>query len=687
MANKTKQASLKDLDPSIYKDIQSINTLIGNTVLRVFKKYKELNKKNIYEFIKLPIDKTNVSSVMVYKKKNKYSCMIQVTNHVDTSKDMRKLMTEVFQKIRKLVRKKYKVELTSEYEKSKKYEGFDIWLNSSLSRKIWNSLDVEEENIKESYDVLLVEYNELPSGLKDTISDIYNKIDENFKSFKERYDIFDNTNISDETFGFTVLKKINDSYSGNINITSHNESYDDKLINMKNQAFQKIVSFNESFNIENPCKELSLSEDTDNSIEIKLSPEYSKKLYEYFDKDIKEKEEVVTEATNSSRMKSLEERGSNLLRSFYRDNPDKKVNDASMKLLSNIVTKNLIKAWNISFNEVRFSLDDKKKGTITFKLPQYNQEVIKRFIYGRESLNGFLHSKPSIDIKISGDIFNQKLENTKEFVKFIKNMLLYYEKNSSKYFNVFFQEVQKMDSRTKFLLCDKLSMIPKIVLAAIFIFDEVQISNSKTFTHNEKDIRVITNFIKNIFNDYKNPQNEQSKILQDLSDILLNLSKEVKNDKASSIKESIEMLYNGDFDNDINAFIERWEEEQVDRISMNKETNAELKYVTEKFGVKKLKKIPNDLIAYITIETDCIEDNNDKMMLASYTLGKIEIVEWYIQLLEVGSKKYVVQHTKPQLMRIHSQLLECYKNIMAVKIEKKNTDLIDKTKYPPGYEW
>ena len=685
MANRTKQASLKDLDPSIYKDIQSINTLIGNTVLRVFKKYKELNKKNIYEFIKLPIDKTNVSSVMVYKKKNKYSCMIQVTNHTDTSKDMRNLMREVFQKIRKIVRKKYKVELTSEYEKSKKYEGFDIWLNSSLSRKIWNSLDVEEENIKESYDVLIVEYNELPSGLKDTISGIYNKIDENFKSFKERYDIFDNTNITDETFGSTVLKKINESYSGSINITSYDESYDDKLINMKNQAFQKIVSFNESFNTENPCKELSLSEDTDNSIEIKLSPEYSKKLYEYFDKDIKE-EEIITEATNS-RMKSLEERGLNLLRSFYKDIPNKKINDNSMKLLSNIVSKNLIRPWNISFNEVRFSLDNKKKGTITFKLPQYSDDVIERFINGRESLNGFLHRKPYIDIKISPDIFNQKLENIEDFVKFIKNMLLYYEKKSLKYFNVFFQEVQKMDKKTKFLLSDKLSMIPKTVLMAIFVFDEVQISNGKCFTHDPKDIRVITNFVKNIINDYKNPENERSKILKDLSDILLNLSKEVKDNKASSIKESIEMLYNGDFDNDINAFIERWEDDQVDKISMNKETNAELKYVTEKFGVKKLKKIPSDLIAYITIETDCIEDNNDKMMLASYTLGKIEIVEWYIQLLEVGSKKYVVQHTKPQLMRIHSQLLECYKNIMAVKIEKKNTDLIDKIKYPPGYEW
>ena len=35
---------------------------------------------------------------------------------------------------------------------------------------------------------------------------------------------------------------------------------------------------------------------------------------------------------------------------------------------------------------------------------------------------------------------------------------------------------------------------------------------------------------------------------------------------------------------------------------------------------KKLKKIPYDLVSYIQIETEAIEDANDKMMISSYCL-------------------------------------------------------------------
>ena len=43
-------------------------------------------------------------------------------------------------------------------------------------------------------------------------------------------------------------------------------------------------------------------------------------------------------------------------------------------------------------------------------------------------------------------------------------------------------------------------------------------------------------------------------------------------------------------------------------------------------GKKKLKKIPADLIAYIQIETEAIKDANDKMMISSYCLHKLEVV-------------------------------------------------------------
>lgn len=100
---------------------------------------------------------------------------------------------------------------------------------------------------------------------------------------------------------------------------------------------------------------------------------------------------------------------------------------------------------------------------------------------------------------------------------------------------------------------------------------------------------------------------------------------------------------------------------------------------------KKLKKIPSDLVSYIQIETEAIQDFNDKHMISSYCLGRLELVEWYLELLEVGSKKYIVPQSKEYLERIRDQLIACYKEIMSVKIEKpKDRPIID-IEYPKGY--
>ena len=46
---------------------------------------------------------------------------------------------------------------------------------------------------------------------------------------------------------------------------------------------------------------------------------------------------------------------------------------------------------------------------------------------------------------------------------------------------------------------------------------------------------------------------------------------------------------------------------------------------------KKLSKIPSDLVSYIQIETEAIRDSNDKMMISSYCLSKLDLVNWYIE--------------------------------------------------------
>ena len=41
---------------------------------------------------------------------------------------------------------------------------------------------------------------------------------------------------------------------------------------------------------------------------------------------------------------------------------------------------------------------------------------------------------------------------------------------------------------------------------------------------------------------------------------------------------------------------------------------------------KRLKKIPSDLVSYIMIETEAIKDINDKMMISSYCLQKLNMI-------------------------------------------------------------
>lgn len=101
---------------------------------------------------------------------------------------------------------------------------------------------------------------------------------------------------------------------------------------------------------------------------------------------------------------------------------------------------------------------------------------------------------------------------------------------------------------------------------------------------------------------------------------------------------------------------------------------------------KKLEKIPSDLISYIQIETEAIRDANDKMMISSYCLSKLNLVNWYLELLEVGSKKYIVPHSKSQLQLIRRQLMTCHQAIMKVKITRPGDRPIINIKYPKGYE-
>ena len=231
-----------------------------------------------------------------------------------------------------------------------------------------------------------------------------------------------------------------------------------------------------------------------------------------------------------------------------------------------------------------------------------------------------------------------------------------------------------------------LSSIVVCAIQLIFSFDNVDMSNRKTFHISNENIKTMTKFVMNITTRYNAPEKEQKAIISDLKEIIKSFHESSDDMQFGNIASEVAKYYEGGYNVMLEDAARKFIHDQFDMEWLRESTDPDIKYYQEKFGVKKLKKIPADLVAYITIETDAIRDNNDKLMLASYTISKIEIVEWYIELLEVGSKKYIVPHTKPYLETVRTQLLACYKKIMDVKIKNTQDRPIISINYPKNYE-
>lgn len=365
-----------------------------------------------------------------------------------------------------------------------------------------------------------------------------------------------------------------------------------------------------------------------------------------------------------------------------------KVSQYTANIYANIITKNLLPLWAKGYRKFSITLDSYQSFfTFEFKVPSITKDFVARFIEGRENINGFLHRNPEIKVKMSPRIFHT-MKNPDDAFNFFKVAIKYYDAGISRYSQRLMNETMKLNREMKHLIATtKLSGIVTFPMQMLFVFDDVHMDNKDTFKIKQDDIKTINSFIRNIYSKYAAPEKEKTQIVDDIKKLVDSFNESVDDiGETRFLAEAVESLYAGDFNNEMESVKNKMISENIDIDWERNQKDPEIKVLQEKFGVKKLKKIPTDLVAYITIETEAIQDANDKMMIASYCLSKIEIVEWYIELLEVGSKKYIVPHSKPYLENVRTQLLACYKKIMAVKIKNPQTRPIIQIDYPQGYE-
>lgn len=727
---------LGDLPEDFRNKIMNIHKMIVDGV------YEEFNRKNydylwnqqwckdmLAEFLTMPTDKSEVGSVRVFKKGKRYSCMIQVTAHVMNNRNTEDeeffhgMIRNAHTALRAKIRKKFDLRLECESIHGEPFEGYDIWVTGKTAKSLWELFEdkktkvVKEIHENVDHEVVMVEMNELPPQLQHIISSINSDIQKALKNdkFKECY--------NGSEVGSTTIYRNGESFDGVITIASYNEisdyeEYNTMIENTLNEIRDKYF---ESDN----TKDLNIDGVYPNiCFEYVMNKSYAKALYswlvnaafteangflfnvgDYSFKAIPDKEtyavynpdgsfrgnydvsyrqdiqdelndELVTESTNSEKDTFI---------AFAKSAMNKPLTKSIVNTYSTLFIPFVKDCGYEKFNLI---IDDKlPEGSAIFKVEKFDKDFVSRFVYGRESLNGFLHRNPVIALKVNPDIFNYA-NNGEDIYNFFIQAINFYNLHVINYSNQIMTEVMRLDDDMKQLIATtKLSAIVSLPLQMLFSFDDIDITKNNIFKIDKKDLMNVCNFIRSICKSYKAPKEQQDEIIDQLKSIIESYEGFIEDMyDARFIAEYVNDLYNGSYDDKLTSFKESWiyENTNVDWERLQKD--PEIKMLQEKFGVKKLKKIPKDLVAYITIEAECIRDANDKMMIASYCLSKLEIVEWYIELLEVGSKKYIVPHTRAELNTIHTQLLACYKKILDTPIPKNTTRPLIDIQYPAGYE-
>jgi hypothetical protein len=738
---------LGDLPEEYRNIIMNIHKMIVNEVRNEFnmKKYDYLwnqqwAKSMLDEFLTMPKDKSDVGSVRIFKKGKRYSCMIQITAHVSNHRNTQDeeffhgMLRNAHTSLRTKIRKKYDLKLECESVHGESFEGYDLWIGHKESKKLWELFkDKKTKEIKESseldYDGFVVEMSELPHQLQyficSTNYDIRNMVDQNENIKGILNDVSE--------IGTASIHHIGESYSGRILITSTANCDNDETTEIFENVLNDIG--NKYFESDN-TKELVLTGTRSNMyFEYIINPSYAKALYEWLGNNVIEESSktfTVNIGNNEFKVVQCNEiysvynqdnsfRG-NYDASYRQDienelkNDKKSLNesiDADMKnpkavlavltknyinsrstitqatanTYANIVTNDMLKKYTNGYMKFNLKIDNKlPRDVVKFDIGKMDKDFVSRFINGRESLNGFLHRNPEITLKVNNEIFTT-IKDKDDLYYFFSSALKFYESRVTSYSDKIMKELMKFKNDIKQLISStKLSAVVSLPLKSLFSFDGVDMNNRDVFIIKKEDIDAVCKFIHTIPINYNSPKEQKDEIIDALKKFVESYDETIGiYDESKYVVEHVIDLYDGKYDDKLNSVHEAWIVNNINTDWERKQKNPEIKLLQEKFGVKKLKKIPKDIVAYITIEAECIRDANDKMMIASYCLSKTEIVEWYLELLEVGSKKYIVPHTKPELQTIHTQLLACYKKIINTPIPKQDRPIID-IKYPAGYE-
>lgn len=723
-----KDVYFKDLPDWLQSDLMEIHKIIVQGCHDEWQKpiYDDLRKndwaKSMYdEFIEMPMGKRNTGSARLYKKKNRYSCMIQITGHVPNNREdiqheeFHEFIRAVHISLKAKIRRKYDMALVCESEHGEHFEGFDVWPKQKVAKALWEQYpDVKviedkphtEEEVTESATefthpkTYVLEMGDLPIGLQSGLLSIQEaakrelsrNISEEVQQMQVYGDFLGGVIKQTPEVGYTEITESNGQFTGQILVSAplkfkaSLKPYAEEIAKVLTETTQRLNTA-----LGDGTKHLEF---TENRFVCTLTSEYAEKLLDYSHdqssciverRDLLEDQseffycEADTTEESSNPRATLDSLAESLLKS-------QTVTPAVANTIATVITAHFLKEWAPGYTKFNIVLSKANTGNVLeLKIPTMTRDFIGRFVESRESVEGFLHQNPTITVRMSSGIF-RTMKNKSDLYNFFRSMIKYYADGLPRCALRLQSAIGTLHRKQKFQLTQStLRGLVVLPFKMLTVFDDVDMSK-KNFNVTVKEITSVCKYITNIAQSHSS--DDKNSILDGLRSVINAFNESTEFDEnLKAIRAAFTYLEKGSMD--VEGWEKHngiWQDQQVDLQETYHHPDPEVAYLQEANRVKKLKKLPRDLVAYITIETESIEDANDKMMIASYCLGKLDIVEWYIELIDTANPRYIVPHPRPYLVTLRTELLECYKNIMATKIpDKKNRPYLD-IQYPAGLE-
>ena len=195
-------------------------------------------------------------------------------------------------------------------------------------------------------------------------------------------------------------------------------------------------------------------------------------------------------------------------------------------------------------------------------------------------------------------------------------------------------------------------------------------------------------------NDINSKMSKTATFSLDVLDDINTRKEKLGKGKLIELKESVESPYIKEF---LSTYIERvfgiktHEEFETNKELMLTETvndiiDGECMKEFFLFGGKDLKRIDPAEIDYIDIKISSMKTETDKMMINSYIHSKLDMVEYYISILQNPKlrRKYNIPHTMDQLITMKKRLIELRDIALKFKLPERYKGIL--VAYPTGYE-